>query len=204
VSPHYSEPLSRLGKCDSDVLHRIIDMKTVAILIEIIALSLGVCHAGSSDDTAKFYLSKSDVVLHGTMLEGPLVFHGSSGIYNHSRKFKVSDVLKGDSTLKGTTVRVNIISIGFADPLIHTKNTECILFLKQSPNNVPHLETADFWFGIQYPFPWMIKSLKRLAKQEKKNVTQDGKATAMPKIKEMTESTNQKSKIKNVEQTLSD
>ena len=147
-----------------------------AILAPTIALT------DSSDDTLKFYLSKSDLVILGTILNQPGAVIDEVGVPNYYCDFKVTDVLKGDATLKGKTIRVNIVRFEGDKkdhhPLIK-KDAECILFLKKEENNFPFWETADFWFGVQYPSPWMARSLKRLAEEEKKTAedadVRDGK-----------------------------
>ncbi len=151
-------------------------MKRIALLtLACMALSPFFAAADSSDDTLEFYLSKSDVVLRGTILNGPAGVIDESGVPNFYCEFKVSDVLKGDAKLNGTTVKVNIVRFEMDKkdhhPLIK-KDAECILFLKQSKNNVPSLKTADFWFGVQHPFPWLARSLKRLAKEQESRTTE--------------------------------
>ena len=145
-------------------------MKSMAVLLAgVILLGPAPVGADDSDDTLKFYLSKSDLVVLGRILNDPLAISGRDGVPNYICEFKVSDVLKGDEKLKGETIRVNIVrrELNKKDkhPLIK-KDAECILFLKKADNAMPSWETADFWFGIQYPSPVMAKSLKRLAAPE--------------------------------------
>ena len=151
-------------------------MKTLALvaLVCLVLLPLR-AFADSSDDTLQFYLSKSDVVLQGTIVNHPAGVIDEVGVPNFYCEFKVSDVLKGDAKLKATTVRVNIVRFEMKKkdhhPLIK-KDAECILFLKRSKNNVPRLQTADFWFGVQHPLPWLAKSLKRLVKAKESRTTE--------------------------------
>ena len=123
----------------------------------------------SSDDTLTFYLSKSDIVIQGTILNEPAAMIREDGVPNFHCEVKVSDVLKGDPKLNGTNVNVNIVRFEKDKedhhPLIK-KDAECILFLKQARDSSVGLETADVWFGVQHPFPWLARSLKRLAKQK--------------------------------------
>ena len=145
-------------------------MKILAIFILACALlAPTLSFADASDDTLKFYLSKSDLVVQGTILNEPAGLFDEAGVPNYYCEFSVSDVLKGDSELKGKTIKVNIIRFEMDKkdhhPLIK-KNAECILFLKKTKGNVPSLETADFWFGVHHPSPWMARSLKRLAKEK--------------------------------------
>ena len=128
--------------------------------------------ADASDDTLRFYLARSELVVLGTIMSRPGGYideKGSPVCIHYACKVKIQEVLKGDQNLKGETISVDIPQfetggIG-ANPLI-AKDSECILFLKKRENAQPEWETADFWFGIQYPSPTMIESLKRLAKEK--------------------------------------
>ena len=145
-------------------------MKRIALLaLASVALAPFFALADTSDDTLKFYLSRSDVVIQGTILNHPVGVIDRDGVPNFYCEFKAADVLKGDAKLKGTTIRVNIVRFERDEkdhhPLIK-KGAECILFLKRTKDNIPKLETADVWFGVQHPFPWLVESLKRLSKQK--------------------------------------
>ncbi len=122
-----------------------------------------------ADDTLKYYLSKSDLAVHGIIVSEPLAAFREAGVPNYICDFKVSDVLKGDASLKGKTIRVHIIRFEMDEkdrhPLLK-KDGECILFLKGASPDVPSWVTADFWFGVQYPSPCMASSLKRLAAEK--------------------------------------
>jgi hypothetical protein len=149
-------------------------MKTLAIVALSFVLAQSVCHADNSDDTLRFYLSKTDLVVLGTIMSEPMGIFHEDGVPNYICQFKVSDVCTGDAKLKGKTIKVNIkrFEMNKKDhhPLIK-KDAECILFLKQeSDTTIPQWATTDFWFGVQHPFPWLVKSLKRLAKQENDKV----------------------------------
>ena len=130
--------------------------------------------ADTSDDTLKLYLSKSDLVVRGTITSEPAGIIDSDGALNYVCVFKVSDVLKGNPDLKDKTVKVSIMRFELDEkdhhPLI-TKGAESILFLKQAKDSAPKWETADYWFGMQHPFPFLAKSLKRLAKEEASRTT---------------------------------
>jgi len=145
-------------------------MKLIGILITTLVLLSNVSHADDSDDTLRIFLSKSDLVVLGTIVTEPTGITSELGVLNYICQFKVSDVCKGNVELKGETIRANIkrFEMGKKDhhPLIK-KDAECILFLKKEVEGTnPQWVTADFWFGIQHPIPWMAKSLKRLAKDK--------------------------------------
>lgn len=141
-------------------------MKATGIVIAALFVVAGVCQADSGDDTLQLFLSKSDLVVLGTIVTEPEVIFSEKGVPNHLCEFKVAEVCKGDAGLKGKTIRINIQRFESdkkdRHPLIK-KDGECILFLKkEAPGTVPSWVTADFWFGVQHPFTSMVKSLKRL------------------------------------------
>lgn len=123
----------------------------------------------SGDHTLKAFLSKSDLVVTGAITSEPIGINHELGVPNYISEFRVKDVLKGDGSLKDQSIKVNIQRFEMdpkdKHPLIK-KDGECILFLKNAAPNTPSWVTADFWFGVQYPSPWMARSLKRLAAEE--------------------------------------
>ena len=145
-------------------------MKLLSAFLVAAVLLPSIVLADAGDDTLKFYLSKSNLVIKGKINTEPLGTVDELGVPNYICEFKVADVLKGDGKLKGKTININIMRFEMdkkdRHPLIR-KDAECILFLKKPPKgSVPQWVTADFWFGVQHPSPWMAKSLKRLAKKE--------------------------------------
>jgi hypothetical protein len=148
---------------------RRIEMKMLTVLAAFFALVSGVCYADESDDTLRFFLSKADLIVLGTVTSEPTERVEEEGVPSYLCEFTVSDVCKGDITLRSKTVKVSIKRFERDKkdhhPLIK-KDAECILFLKKAPERTtPQWVTADFWLGVQYPSPWMVKSIKRLAKQ---------------------------------------
>jgi len=144
-------------------------MKCLLVALPAFLLASHLCLGDDSDDTLKFYLAKSDVVVLGTIASQPLGLVWELGVVHYCCSFDVSDVLKGDVKLKGKTIRVNIMRFEMDEndrsPLV-AKGKECILFLKYARGSFAKFRTADFWFGLQQPSPWMAKSLTRLAEQE--------------------------------------
>jgi len=139
-------------------------MKLLALLVSIIA-ALPV-RGDTGDDTLKSFLSKSDLVVMGKITSEPIGMIFESGAPNYICEFRVQDVLKGDGKLKDQVIKVNIMRFEMdakdKHPLIK-KDGEGILFLKSATPNTPAWVTADVWFGVQHPSPWMAGSLKRLA-----------------------------------------
>ena len=144
-------------------------MKILVASALVLGLLSNFCFADGGDDTLKQWISKSDLIISGTIVSEPIGVTSEMGVPNYICEFKVVDVCKGDVELKGKTIKINIKRFEMVDkdhhPLIK-KDDESILFLKRTPKgNKPQWETADFWFGIQHPSPWMVKSLKRCAQE---------------------------------------
>jgi hypothetical protein len=148
-------------------------MKTPPVLAlfaaAFVAATPFVAWANEDDDTLKFFLSKSELVVSGVITTEPNGISDEMGVLDYSCEYKVQDVLKGDATLKGKVIKVSIMRFeaGSKDehPLLK-KNQECILFLKSASPNTPSWVTADYWFGVQQQSSWMVKSLQRLAAEK--------------------------------------
>ena len=143
----------------------------VAVLLWVAIAQSGaeVGPASGSEDTLKYYLGRSHLVVLGKIVTEPRHIVGAYVIPGYLCSFEVEDVLKGDSNLKGKAIDVDIVQFELdkadKNPLIE-KDRRCILFLKKSEDKSVSWQTADIWFGIHYPSPTMVKSLKRLAREE--------------------------------------
>ncbi len=145
-------------------------MRTMFLSL-VICLFPGIALADDGDDTLRFYLSQSDVVLLGEFTSALDAYTREAGVINYGGRFKIAEILKGDvlgQRRVGGTIGVCIVRFegSPADRLPELKQGgKCILFLKyhQQPN--PYYITADMWFGIQPPLPKMAESLGRLANE---------------------------------------
>lgn len=150
-------------------------MKSLVIPLLVVGLT-GTVLGDDSDDTLKFYLSKAELVVAGTIITEPFGVISESGVPNYICEFEVLKTLKGQPP-KEKQIKVNIIrfEMGKEDhsPLLK-KGSKCILFLKFTSNNFPRWETADMWFGLQQYSKSMILSLKRLEKQRLEKETKPG------------------------------
>ncbi len=121
--------------------------------------------ADSSDDTLSFFLSKSELVVVGKIASAPEGLYSEAGVPNYICDFEISEVLKGLPP-RTTKIYVSIIRFEADDedknPLVR-QGAKCILFLKPVSQDRRAWETVDMWFGIQSYYPWMARSLKRLA-----------------------------------------
>ncbi len=146
-------------------------MRAVPLLALALAFVPGVCRGDEGDDPLRVLLSRADLVVLGTIASEPMRVSFEAGVVHYPCDFQVAEVCKGDAALEGMTLQVNIKRLEMYEkdhhPLIK-KDAECILFLKkESKGTKPPWVTSDFWFGIQHPSPWMAKSLKKLASQER-------------------------------------
>jgi hypothetical protein len=124
----------------------------------------------SSDDTLRFYLAKSDLVVLGEIRSEVTRSSEEVGAVYYACEFRIADVLKGR---KQADESIHIIVTRFeldeGDRLPELKKgCKCILFLKNTGSGEkPRLETSDVWFGFQRPSPSMARLLKKLAAEEK-------------------------------------
>jgi hypothetical protein len=139
-------------------------MRTAIALSMVLALTAPVL-ADESDDTLRFYLSKSDFVVLGEITTVPFRIVEEVGVTNYYCEFRVAEILKGRK-LGTDTINVDIVrfELDKQDQLSELKkNGKCILFLKNAGSGEkPTWQTADFWFGFQHPSPWMTRSVRRL------------------------------------------
>jgi hypothetical protein len=143
-------------------------MREVISLGLILALRASAFAAGG-DDTLRFFLAKSDLVILGEITSQPVGISSEVGVVEYACDFRIAEVLKGGTPGSGT-LAVNIVRFELeeGDRLPELKKGgKCILFLKSaSRGEMPPWRTADFWFGVQRPSPWMARSLKRLVEQD--------------------------------------
>lgn len=82
-------------------MKRILPALTIAalVLFGILAAS-----AGEGDDTLRFFLAKSDLVVSGTISSNSILVTTDPGIHYYLFEFQVGDVLKGEVGLKGKLI----------------------------------------------------------------------------------------------------
>ena len=144
--------------------------KSIVLFPVLIVLTMTVCFADEGDDTLRFYLGKSDLVVEGSITEASGGDVEPLGMLHYFLDVRVDSVVKGDPSLKGRTISVEIVRFETdkkdKHPLL-TKDSECILFLKDAgTKDNPRWQSADSWFSIQYPSQSMATSLKRLAAEK--------------------------------------
>ena len=138
----------------------------LSLALGAVLLPLTTPRPDAGDDTLRFYLEKSDLVVLGKITNIPIGVTSEIGVFRYVCEVEVAEVLKGDPALVGETVRTTLsrFEMGKADrnPLI-AKGAESILFLKKrKKGSIPAYGSADFWFSVQYPSPRMALALKRL------------------------------------------
>ena len=127
--------------------------------------------SGGGDETLAFYLSKSDLVVLGVILNRKGPTYWEEGVPNYYTEFKVDEVLKGNDKLQGSMIKINIIRLQIREKYSYLdlikEGGKRIIFLKKIPQDNPAWETADVWFGVQYPSSTMARAIKRLTKKQK-------------------------------------
>ncbi len=120
----------------------------------------------TSDETLKFYLDQSELVVKGNMESDWMSFSSEFGVIEYHGQYKIQQVLKGDEALKDQSIDVVIKRFESDEkdkhPCIAT-DAESILFLKGAGEGNRSWHSVDFWFAVQHPSPWMARSLKRIA-----------------------------------------
>jgi hypothetical protein len=129
-------------------------------------LSAG-AYADSGDDTLRFFLSKSDLVVVVTITSDPQAIPKEAGAVHYNCNATVAEVLKGAGEARAKEeLSTSIIRLEREaedkSPYLK-KGARCILFLKSAGAKVPYWESADVWFGVCRYSPGMARSLKRLA-----------------------------------------
>ncbi len=146
-------------------------MKIISAVCALCILIGLTAKADDSDDTLRFYMKQSDLVVAGTIVSEPAGLVDEAGVINWICQFKVRDTLHGAKP-ETDTIAVNICRFEIVAkdrPSYLNKDAECILFLRNvSKTDKPSWKTADFWFGIQPLFPVMERSIKRLSGQDTK------------------------------------
>jgi hypothetical protein len=139
--------------------------------------------ADDSDDTLRYYLSKADLCLSGTIASEPIAEITEAGAPHYACEIEVAEVLLGKVAQKRITVDIRRFEMVEADKLPFLKQGgKVILFLKARPESVPSWETADFWFGCQQHLPRLASALKRVAGEkqgERAAVERPAKASAV-------------------------
>lgn len=155
---------------ESDNGQRKIDIKNMYVFALIIALATSVGRADEGDDTLRFYLSRSDVAVVGSIVGKPQLTIDERGVANFYCDVRVADICHGDAKYLGKTIHVNIHRFWNPGEKLHPlikKDAECLLFLKlESDGAIPEFATADFWFGLQHPSESMARSLKRISAKQ--------------------------------------
>lgn len=141
--------------------------RLTSLLAPIFLFSVASTKGDGGDETLKFFLSKSDLVVMGKFTAEPDGHTTHPGVLQYLCEFQIQDVLKGNTGLKNQAIKLVLTCFEVTSedkhPLVN-KDGECILFLNQAPpQNKPPWRSADFWFGVQPPSPTMAASLKRLA-----------------------------------------
>lgn len=124
--------------------------------------------ADDDDDTLRFYLSKSALVVSGEIVDEPRGSISETGVVNYSFKLKVSKLLKGKIANGELNIELSHFGLGGPEsPLCLKKDAKVILFLKRGWNRPEYhsWRSADGWFGIQQFNTVLEHSLLQIAEE---------------------------------------
>ncbi|HUY88686.1 MAG TPA: hypothetical protein VMV10_08125 [Pirellulales bacterium] len=148
--------------------------------IVVLCLPMAAARAEDGDDTLKYYLSRSSLVVSGELTSHPVAMGFEIGESQYSFKVKVAKVLKGNAPadLSARLARIELrrdapagLSFGLAHPELRRddrlawlkKGTHVIVFLRERDDVLGALRGADPWFAVQPASDTMERSLARLS-----------------------------------------
>jgi len=123
--------------------------------------------AAEGDDTLRYYLSKSSLVVSGDIIDGPRIVSTETSVNRYSFRLKVTKIIKGgihENALKdGLPVGTIHPETNKAESLAFVKKGErVIVFLRERQDKLGGWEGADPWFGVQQYNEIMEDALERL------------------------------------------
>jgi hypothetical protein len=134
-----------------------------AVLLSMISIVSSTRRADGADDTLQYYISKSDLIVAGTITSEPYGVSSEAGVVGYAFTFKISEVLHGRLPQPQTiSTGISRFEWGPADrlPFMHS-GADCILFLRETKEWGE--VGADPWFGIQPMSRAMARSIQRLS-----------------------------------------
>ena len=136
------------------------------LAIALLATLVFAVYADTDDDTLCCYLNKSELIVVGKISKIIVTVVDDAGAPEYVCNFQIDDVIKVHPLQTNSMIWVNIKRFETQDgdkhPLVAV-GKQSILFLKHTYDEKAW-DTVDYWFGIQPPFPALIRSLKRLEK----------------------------------------
>jgi len=112
-------------------------MRALSLAVVVLAQTVSasaIAAASGSDDTLRFFLSKSELVILGEIASDPQGFRTEPGIARYHCNFRITDVLKGSKPAE-SPIRVIIARFeeNREDRLPEMKKgSQCVLFLNES------------------------------------------------------------------------
>jgi predicted RNA-binding Zn-ribbon protein involved in translation (DUF1610 family) len=153
----------------------------------LIALAVSFAFAGAlvaepSDETLRYFLSRTPWCVAGRFASEPAGEANESGIVRYQADVEVSEVLKGkpDGPKK---FRVGILRLekDQADrPPVLANDAKCVLFVRPAGGDA--WETVDCWFGVQPYSAALAAGLKRIAGEKKAVPAAKGKVDPRPAL----------------------
>jgi hypothetical protein len=143
----------------------------IALVLGFVVVLVATSFACGGDDTLRFFLSKSDLVVFGEITSEPAQASEEVGVVYYFCDFTITEVLKSNQPIGiADPIHVNIVRLereqGDRAPELK-KGCVAILFLKTvGDDKNPRWETSDVWFGFQRATPGMRDALRRVVKDE--------------------------------------
>ena len=132
----------------------------------------GFAVAGDIEETLRFYLAKSDVVVVGEFASEPAEVMANVELRHSQADFKITEIVKWDApdkTKVGDTIKVHILLDAEERLPELKKGGKCMLLLKcQDLKPTPSYLTADIWFGVQRPNARLAKALAAVVAEQNK------------------------------------
>jgi hypothetical protein len=132
----------------------------------------GFALAMDPEETPRYYLAKSDVVVVGEFTSEPVVQEKTEEIHHYQADCKISQIVKWEAPEKnrvGDTIKVNVLLDAQERLPELKKGGKCLLFLEcYHLKPTPSYITADIWFGVQRPSARLANTLTGVVAQQNK------------------------------------
>jgi len=151
-------------------------MRKLFLIVLLLGSARVTSYCGDGDESLKSLVAASDLIVAGTVGRGPNGYSISTPTVHYPFHFKVKEVLKGDSTLKGQEILTEVVRCEWDNndslPYFGT-GKDCILFLKHTGGGyvesgggtvrTQQWTSVDFWFSVQPPSQCLEHAVRRLA-----------------------------------------
>jgi hypothetical protein len=132
----------------------------------------GLAVAEDIEETLRYYLAKSDVVVVGEFASEPVEIMANEELRHSQADRTITQIIKWDAPEKtrvGDTLNVHVLLDAEERLPELKKGGKCMLFLKcRDLKPKPTYITADIWFGVQRPSARLAKALAGVVAEQNK------------------------------------